>query len=347
MVLLCFHQDLGFGSSQLFDQFVSSVMSEDTWTGAKTGFSNEEKRQRKVRKEEKLAKKAVAASRFNLSPAQPVDDSVKKDKKRKRGANDDAGKKVVEGVATSTDARSAVANEVDRKERKLKKYKPAEPDGPSSLVPKPSESVPVLSKKQQKQVAKAALTTTSTSTTIYPQPFTVTHQSYLSTHNITLTPPVFPPHLSLSSLPVHTHILAFLGQFKDPTPIQACSWPPLLARRDVVGIAETGSGKTLAFGAPGLDRLASKRGKGDKKVGKDTGRVSMLVLAPTRELAQQSHETLAALGRPLGVKSVCLFGGVGKEEQLSALRRKEMAVVVGTPGRTLDLANAGDLDLSK
>lgn len=73
----------------------------------------------------------------------------------------------------------------------------------------------------------------------------------------------------------------------------------------------------------------------------------MLVLAPTRELAQQSHETLAALGKGLKVGGVCLFGGVGKDEQLGGLRRKEVKVIVGTPGRTLDLADSGDLDLSK
>jgi ATP-dependent RNA helicase DBP3 len=70
----------------------------------------------------------------------------------------------------------------------------------------------------------------------------------------------------------------------------------------------------------------------------------MLVIAPTRELAQQSHTTLLDLGKEAGISSICVFGGVGKDDQIRGI--KESKIVVGTPGRLLDLADSGDLDLS-
>jgi ATP-dependent RNA helicase DBP3 len=67
----------------------------------------------------------------------------------------------------------------------------------------------------------------------------------------------------------------------------------------------------------------------------------VLVVAPTRELAIQTHETLLAAGQPLGITSVCLYGGVDKESQKKLIKGKKVRIVVGTPGRLLDLANEG------
>ena len=72
----------------------------------------------------------------------------------------------------------------------------------------------------------------------------------------------------------------------------------------------------------------------------------MLVLAPTRELAIQTHETLVGLGKPFGLSSVALYGGVPKEGQKSALKESGAAFIAGTPGRILDLVNEGACDLS-
>ena len=72
----------------------------------------------------------------------------------------------------------------------------------------------------------------------------------------------------------------------------------------------------------------------------------MLVLAPTRELAIQTHETFSQLGEPHGLKSVALFGGVDKAPQRRALNEEGATMVVGTPGRILDLINEGACDLS-
>ena len=112
----------------------------------------------------------------------------------------------------------------------------------------------------------------------------------------------------------------------------------------------TRSGKTLAFGLPALARLLGS--PIDKKQAKGTTTVSVLVLAPTRELAIQTHETLEKLGEPFGIASVAVYGGVDKGPQIKALKNmnkggKTTRVVVGTPGRILDLVNEGACDLSR
>ncbi|KAI5991311.1 DEAD-domain-containing protein [Pisolithus orientalis] len=136
---------------------------------------------------------------------------------------------------------------------------------------------------------------------------------------------------------------AFLEKH-SPTPIQAAAWPWALAGKDVVGIAETGSGKTLAFGIPALSRLIA--------TGSNGSAINVLVVAPTRELAIQTHDTLSALGAPFGMASVAVYGGVDKSPQIKALSNnsedgKTTRIVVGTPGRILDLVNDGACDLSK
>lgn len=114
------------------------------------------------------------------------------------------------------------------------------------------------------------------------------------------------------------------------------------------------SGKTLAFGVPAVSKLvgssgdngtfkASKKMKG-KKGSKSS--VQILAVAPTRELAIQTHDTFSDLGKPFGLTSVAVFGGVDKGPQRLALQEASAAMVVGTPGRILDLINEGALDLS-
>ncbi|HEY0867083.1 MAG TPA: DEAD/DEAH box helicase [Fimbriimonas sp.] len=105
--------------------------------------------------------------------------------------------------------------------------------------------------------------------------------------------------------------------FVTPTPIQRDAIPHGLAGRDVVGIAQTGTGKTLAFGLPMISRMR----------GYQTG----LVLAPTRELAQQIEETF----KQLGVKTALIIGGAAMGPQIGQLRRQPQ-VIVATPGRLMD-----------
>ncbi len=111
----------------------------------------------------------------------------------------------------------------------------------------------------------------------------------------------------------------------EPTPVQGQAIPPALEGRDVVGIAQTGTGKTLAFALPALARLADRKVNGTR----------MLVLTPTRELAQQVHAVLEPLARAVGMRSACVFGGVGFDAQTRALRQG-CPIIVATPGRLLD-----------
>ena len=111
------------------------------------------------------------------------------------------------------------------------------------------------------------------------------------------------------------------------------------------------SGKTLAFGLPALSRLITSPTPSSKK-NKGTTTVSVLVVAPTRELAIQTHDTLSALGEPFGIASVAVFGGVDKAPQVKTLKNankdgKTTRIIVGTPGRILDLVNDGACDLSR
>lgn len=137
------------------------------------------------------------------------------------------------------------------------------------------------------------------------------------------------------------NMMQVVKDFAHPTPIQAATWPITLSGRDIVGIAETGSGKTLAFTIPGLVHIASKL-----KRGKKTGKPSMLVVSPTRELAMQSAEQAEAAGKAVGVTCICVYGGVDKYPQRQAFQRG-VDIVVATPGRLIDLMNEGVCDLSE
>ena len=118
----------------------------------------------------------------------------------------------------------------------------------------------------------------------------------------------------------------------DPMPIQAEAIPIVRTGRDVIAIAQTGTGKTLAFTLPLLSRLAE--GPLQKNM--------MLVLTPTRELAVQVHGVVELVGKALGIRSVCVYGGVGLEKQANALRQGR-AVIVATPGRLLDHIGRGNI----
>ncbi len=120
--------------------------------------------------------------------------------------------------------------------------------------------------------------------------------------------------------------------YTEPTPIQRQAIPHALAGRDVVGCAQTGTGKTAAFVLPVLERVARGRG------------VRALIVTPTRELAQQVADVSTQVARATGHRTAVLYGGVGYEQQLAAIRRAE--VVIATPGRLLDIHARGALDLS-
>lgn len=144
--------------------------------------------------------------------------------------------------------------------------------------------------------------------------------------------------MSFKSFQLHPHIetgVTFAG-YHTPTPIQSQAIPPILAGNDVLGLAQTGTGKTAAFALPILQRLM----KGPR------GRLRALVVAPTRELAEQIHGTFRTLGKGTGLRSVTLYGGVSALPQTQNLR-SGAEIAVACPGRLLDLMDQGIVSLKQ
>lgn len=133
--------------------------------------------------------------------------------------------------------------------------------------------------------------------------------------------------------PTRLDAVAALG-WTRPTPIQERGIPVVASGRDVVGIARTGTGKTGAFMLPALERT------------REGGGLQVLVLCPTRELAQQVAEDTRALARGTAIRVATVYGGVGYEPQLEALARGD-EVVVATPGRLIDLQQRGSAKLKQ
>jgi ATP-dependent RNA helicase RhlE len=124
--------------------------------------------------------------------------------------------------------------------------------------------------------------------------------------------------------------------YKAPTPIQLQAIPPIMAGRDVMGLAQTGTGKTAAFVLPILQRLMQGQ----------RGYVRALVIAPTRELSEQTHHVIGQLGCRTGLKSASIYGGVNINGQINRMR-KNVEIISACPGRLLDHINRGTVDLSR
>ncbi|CAH0556860.1 unnamed protein product [Brassicogethes aeneus] len=122
--------------------------------------------------------------------------------------------------------------------------------------------------------------------------------------------------------------------YKEPTPIQRQAIPIGMQNRDIIGVAETGSGKTLAFLFPLLSWIQSLP-KIERTEDADQGPYA-IILAPTRELAQQIEEETVKFGQPLGIRTVVVVGGLSREEQGFRLRMG-CEIVIATPGRLIDV----------
>ena len=142
--------------------------------------------------------------------------------------------------------------------------------------------------------------------------------------------------MSFTAFKLHPKVNAGIAAcgYTAPTPIQQEAIPPILAGRDILGLAQSGTGKTAAFVLPLLNRLLD----GPRK------RVRALIVAPTRELAEQIHDNIGKMGRETGLKSVVIYGGVGKQPQIKALKAG-VEIVVACPGRLLDLLSEKALSL--
>lgn len=126
--------------------------------------------------------------------------------------------------------------------------------------------------------------------------------------------------------------------YKEPTPIQVQAIPAILEGNDVLGLAKTGTGKTAAFVLPILEKIATTKGKGRG--------VRALIIAPTRELAEQINNTVLQLGKQIGIKSLAVYGGTSIKKQIDILKTG-VDIVVGCPGRILDHINQGNLGLTR
>ncbi|HET9654718.1 MAG TPA: DEAD/DEAH box helicase, partial [Kineosporiaceae bacterium] len=144
---------------------------------------------------------------------------------------------------------------------------------------------------------------------------------------------------------VRADIVASLDRvgITHPFPIQAMTLPVALTGHDIIGQAKTGTGKTLGFGIPLLQRVTGPGEEGWDKVAAP-GKPQALVVVPTRELAVQVAGDLDTASKSCSARVLTVYGGRAYEPQVEALRRG-VEVVVGTPGRLLDLAQQGHLDL--
>ena len=129
--------------------------------------------------------------------------------------------------------------------------------------------------------------------------------------------------------------------YDTPTPIQAQAIPAVLAGGDLLGGAQTGTGKTAAFVLPMLQRLTNEPRLTNRR---GVNAVRCLIMTPTRELAAQVEESVRQYGKYLDLTSMVMFGGVGMGAQIEKLRRG-VDILVATPGRLLDHAGQGTLDL--
>ena len=143
--------------------------------------------------------------------------------------------------------------------------------------------------------------------------------------------------MKFESFKFHPSITAGIKalSYTTPTPIQSQAIPPVLEGRDVMGLAQTGTGKTAAFVLPILERLL----QGPR------GKVRALIVAPTRELAEQIHVAIVALGRDTKLRSATIYGGVGVNPQIQKLR-SGVEIIVACPGRLLDHLQQKTADLS-
>ncbi|MBN9239478.1 MAG: RNA helicase [Micrococcales bacterium 70-64] len=150
--------------------------------------------------------------------------------------------------------------------------------------------------------------------------------------------------VTFADLGLGGNIVRQLGEMgaAAPFPIQAATIPDVLAGKDVLGRGKTGSGKTIAFGAPLVERLMENNGGKDRKMGRAP---RALILAPTRELAQQIDRTVQPIARSVGLFTTTIVGGVPQYKQVSALQRG-VDIIIATPGRVEDLVEQGRLDLS-
>ncbi|XP_044009865.1 ATP-dependent RNA helicase dbp2-like isoform X1 [Aphidius gifuensis] len=168
-------------------------------------------------------------------------------------------------------------------------------------------------------------------------------QTYQLAKEITLKGSSIPSanlHFEESGFPDYVVTELRRQRFHEPTSIQAQGWPIALSGRDMVGIAQTGSGKTLAYILPAIIHINHQ-----PRLNRGDGPIA-LVLAPTRELAQQIQQVAADFGVASQVRNTCIFGGAPKGPQARDLERG-VEICIATPGRLIDFLERGTTNLRR
>ena len=324
-----------------------------------TLVSKKSKKESKTTKEEKTAApEAIEADGGDDAESKAARKEKKRLKKLKKAEPEakaaaeagseadvvDSGNTTKDESKSSDETKEAKAARKDEKAR-LKAERKATKGSTNATNDTTAESSPAPNGNSNKSHTNGATSTTYTEDTKLSALPQSEIDQFLAENFISITDPLSPsatlrPITNFDYLPISepAHRAPFKN-FKAPTPIQAAAWPFLLAGRDVIGVAETGSGKTMAFAVPCVRGILSlpenQRNKGARAV----------IVSPTRELAVQSHEQIMQLCKVSGLRAVCVYGGVPKDEQRKALKTAD--IVVATPGRLNDLINEGYADLSK
>ncbi|KAH8419240.1 hypothetical protein KR222_011834 [Zaprionus bogoriensis] len=167
-------------------------------------------------------------------------------------------------------------------------------------------------------------------------------QRYRDEHEITVRGQAANPIQDFSEAYLPDYVLKEIRRqgYKSPTPIQAQGWPIAMSGSNFVGIAKTGSGKTLGYILPAIVHINNQQPlqRGDGPIA--------LVLAPTRELAQQIQQVATEFGSSSYVRNTCVFGGAPKGGQMRDLQRG-CEIVIATPGRLIDFLSAGSTNLKR
>lgn len=184
-----------------------------------------------------------------------------------------------------------------------------------------------------------------------PHPLTIKRspadvQKYLEKHSITIKGNCPRPIQTFDEITFPDYVANEIKnqRFDKPTPIQAQGWPIALSGLNMVGVAQTGSGKTLGYMLPAIIHINNQNP--NKKTHSARRGPVVLVLAPTRELAQQIQQVATEFGSSSYIRITCLFGGVGKGPQAHDLRRG-VEIVIATPGRLIDFLESGIITLER
>lgn len=331
--------------------------AEKAAANADTVKSPKEKKEEKEEKEKKpKAEKPTEAAIEGAVLTDAEKRALKREKKRAKKEKREAKRALTEGDEEAGSNGEEVAEEAATNEAVAELSYIALEDMQEGEKKKSKKSKSEKSKKSEKSEKSetvapiATITSDSTVPTLsgyqehsdlkaLPQK---TIDDFLAAQFISISDPLkagFRPITEFKYLPSGADAKHLEG-FKAPSPIQAASWPFLLAGRDAIGIAETGSGKTMAFGVPCV-RYVSSANKKDKTHG---SKIRAVIVSPTRELAQQIFDQLSKLVGSSGTSAVCIYGGVPKDEQRAGLRTA--SIIVATPGRLNDFIQEGAADLS-